>query len=95
MKIGIVSNFTIPGLEGENEIYLDRPAITLRGLLEELSSRSSGRARFIHPSTEAVDPMDFMIDVNGLPNQGLRDDLDLALKDGDVVAIKVLLLGGG
>jgi hypothetical protein len=95
MKIGIVSNFTIPGLEGENEIYLDRPAITLRGLLEELSSRSSGRVRFIHPSADAVHPMDFIIDVNGLPNQGSREDLDVALKDGDIVTIKVLPLGGG
>jgi hypothetical protein len=95
MKIGIVSNFTIPGLEGENEIYLDRPTMTLRGLLEELSLRSSGRVKFIRPSAEAVHPMDFMIDVNGIPNQGSRDDLALALKDGDVVTIRVLPLGGG
>ena len=95
MKIGIVSNFTIPGLEGENEIYVDCPTMTLRELLEGLSLRSSGRINFIRPSTEAIHPMDFMIDVNGLPNQGSRDDLNLALKDGDVVAIKVLPLGGG
>jgi hypothetical protein len=95
MKIGIVSNFTIPGLEGENEIYLDRPAITLRGLLEELSLRSSGRVKFIRPSTDAVHYMDFIIDVNGVPNQGSREDLDVALKEGDIVTIKVLPLGGG
>jgi hypothetical protein len=67
MKIGIVSNFTIPGLEGENEIDLNRPTLTLRELLEELSLRSSGRVTFIHSSTEAVHPMDFIIDVNGFP----------------------------
>ena len=61
MKIGIVSNFTLPGLEGENEIYLDRPAITLRGLLEELTLKSSGRVKYIRPSTGAIDPMDFLI----------------------------------
>ena len=95
MKIGIVSNFTIPGLEGQNEIFLDRPSLTLRELLEELSLRSSGRVKMIRSSTGAVHPMDFMIDVNGLPNQGSRGDLDLVLKDGDIVAIKVLPLGGG
>jgi hypothetical protein len=95
MKIKIDSNFVIPGLEGENEILLDRPAITLRELLEELSLRSSGRVRFIRPSTEAVHSMDFTIEVNGLPNQGSREDLDLVLKEGDVVVIKVLPLGGG
>jgi hypothetical protein len=39
--------------------------------------------------------MDFIIDVNGVPNQGSREDLDVALKEGDIVTIKVLPLGGG
>ncbi len=95
MKIRIVSNFAIPGLEGENEIDVDRPALTLRELLEELSLKSSGRVKYIRPSTDAVNPMDFLIEVNGLPNRSSREDLDVALKEGDIITIKVFPLGGG
>ena len=95
MRIGIVSNFVIPGLEDGNEINLDYPTVTLRGLLEELSLRSRGRVKFIRPSADVVDPMDFVIKINGLPNQGSREDLNLALKGGDIITIYVLPLGGG
>ena len=76
MRIRIVSNFVIPGLEDENEIHFDHPTITLREVLEEIWSRSSNRVKFIHPSTGAVDPMAFDIEINGLPNQGSRESLE-------------------
>ncbi len=95
MKIRVVSNFAIPGLEGENEIDVDRPALTLRELLEELSLKSSGRVKYIRPSTDVVDSMDFLVEVNGLPNRGTREGLEVALKEGDTVTIKVFPLGGG
>jgi len=95
MKIRVESNFVIQGLEGENEIHLSGSTITLRKVLEELSSRSSGRVRFIRPMTDAVDPMDFIIEINGLPNQGSRESLNGVLKEGDVITIKLSPLGGG
>jgi hypothetical protein len=95
MKIRVVSSFVIPGLEDENEIYFDHPTITLREVLEEVSSRSSNRVKFIHPSTGAVDPMAFDIEINGLPNQGSRETLETVLKEGDTITINLLPLGGG
>lgn len=95
MKIGVVSNFILPGFEAGSEIDLDQPTITLRALLEELSSRSGGRVKFIRPNTGAVDSMDFSIEVNGLINQGTKEDLNIALKEGDIVTIKLSPLGGG
>lgn len=95
MRIRVVSNFVIPGLEYENEIDFDHPTITLRKVLEEISSRSSNRVKFIHPSTGAVDPMDFDIEINGVPNQGSRESLGTVLKEEDVITINLSPLGGG
>jgi hypothetical protein len=95
MKIGIDSNLILPGLQEKNEVYLDSPRVTLRMVLEELGARSSGRVKYIHPSTGAVDPMDFVIEINGLPNSGSKEDLEMGLSEGDMVTIKVSPLGGG
>lgn len=95
MKIRIDSNFVIPGLERENEINLGYSTVTLRRALEELSLRTSGRVKFIRPMTDAVDPMDFIIEINGVPNQGSKEDLNIALKEGDIITIKLSPLGGG
>lgn len=95
MKIRVDSNFVIPGLEGENEVDLSDSTVTLRKVLEELSSRSSGRVRFIRPMTDAVDPMDFIIEINGLSNQGSRESLNVVLKEADIITIKLSPLGGG
>jgi hypothetical protein len=95
MKIKIDSNFVLPGLERENEIYLDHSRVTLRKVLEELSLKSSGRVKYIHPSTGVVDHMNFLIEINGVPNQGSGSDLEKTLSDGDTVTIKLYPLGGG
>ena len=89
MKIEIVSNFVIPGLEDQDGIYMDKPRVTLRELLEELSLRSSGRVEYIKPSTGAVDPMNFLIEVNGLPIQDTRESLEVLLNEGDLSLIHI------
>ena len=95
MKIEIVSNFVIPGLEDQDGIFMDKPMVTLREVLEELSLRSSGRVTYIKPSTGAVDPMNFLIEVNGLPIQDTKESLEVMLKEGDIVKIQLAPLGGG
>jgi len=95
MKTGVVSRLVIPGLEGENEICLDHPKVTLRLLLDELSSKSFGRIKYIEPSNGTVDPMNFVIEVNGVEIQDSRESLEAVLKDGDTVSINLTPLGGG
>jgi len=95
MKIRIDSNFVLPGTEGVNEIDLNLPHINLREVLEELTLRSSGRMKLIRPMTDSVDPMDFLIEVNGLPNSGSKEALEMGLNEGDLITIKLSPLGGG
>lgn len=95
MKIRIDSNFIIPGLEGVNEIDLNYTHVNLRIVLEELSLRSSGRVKFIHPLKDFTDPMDFLIEINGLPNPGSKEGLETGLNEGDLVTIKLSPLAGG
>ena len=95
VKIRIDSNFVLPGMEGIDEIDLNLPHIKLRKILEELTLRSSGRMKLIRPMTDSVDPMDFLIEVNGLPNPGSKEGLEMGLNEGDLVTIKLSPLGGG
>lgn len=95
MKVKVASNFVIPGLEGKSEVDLSYSSVTLRKVLEELSLISSGRVRFIQPMTDAVDPMDFNLEINGFPSPGSKEDLDVTLKEGDTITIKLSPMGGG
>jgi hypothetical protein len=95
MKILIDSNFNLYGLREEKEIHFDGPKVTLRMVLEELAKRSSGRITLVDPSTGALDPLDFVLKVNGLLNSGSRKDLETTLKEGDTVTLKITPLEGG
>jgi hypothetical protein len=95
MKIRINSNFVIPGLEGKSEIDLVSPKVTLSILLEELSIRNAGRLKFLHPLTHSLDSTHFVLELNGLPNSGSKEALELDLKEGDIITINLLPLGGG
>jgi hypothetical protein len=95
MKIRFVSRFVIPGLEGEDDIDFDRPTVTLREFLEEISLRSSDRMTFINPCSGSVDSMLFEIEINGIPNEGSRETLETVLKEGDIITINLVPLGGG
>lgn len=95
MKVIIDSNFALYGLREESAIQLDGPRVTLRKVLQELSDRSSGRITFVNPSTGAMDPIDFVIKINGVSNSGSKDDLEAVLNEGDTVTIHITPLEGG
>jgi len=95
MKIKVLSNFTLPGIGGENEINFDLSTVTLRDLLEELTVRSSNSIMFINPSSGDADSMLIDIEINGFPIQGSKEDLSKILKEGDTVTVNLVLLGGG
>jgi len=95
MRILIDSNFSLYGLHEESEIHFDAPRVTLRMVLEELAKKSSGRITLVDPSTGALDPLDFVLKVNGLLNSGSKKELDVLLKEGDTVTLHITPLEGG
>ncbi|MFH1349932.1 MAG: hypothetical protein ABII26_03255 [Pseudomonadota bacterium] len=95
MKIRFKSNFNLPGIGGDNEISFELPTVKLRDLLEELTLRSSNSIMLINPSSGDADSMLFDIEINGFPIQGSKEDLEMALKEGDTVTVNLVLLGGG
>jgi hypothetical protein len=95
MRIKIVSNVVLPGLEEKEEMEFGGAAVSLRKLLDRLSSMSSGRIRFINPLNGEIDHMAFDIRINDLPDQGMPETLETSLREGDVVTVNLLPLGGG
>lgn len=95
MNVITDSNFALYGLPEESEIHLDGPRVTLRMVLKELAKRSSGRITLVDPSTGALDPLDFVLKVNGLLNSGSKKDLETTLKEGNTVTLKITPLEGG
>jgi hypothetical protein len=95
MKVIIDSNFALYGLREESEMQLDGPRVTLRMVLQELSKRNSGRITLVDPSTGAVDPLDFLLKVNGILKSGSKKDLEASVNEGDTVSVKITLLDGG
>jgi len=37
----------------------------------------------------------FEIEINGIPNEGSRETLETVLKEGDIITINLVPLGGG
>jgi hypothetical protein len=95
MKINIKSNFVVPGLEDKESLDLDRPILTLRELLDELSRRAPIRVEYVRPGAKTLDPDEWEIDINAVPYQKCKAGLETLLIDGDTVTIKILALGGG
>ena len=95
MKVFIDGNFVIPGLEGKNEIEMSTDEVTLKTVLEELSSKSSKKMRFIDCVTDEIDYLSYHITVNEESPTAIEAFLDRPLKDGDRVTIRILGLGGG
>jgi hypothetical protein len=95
MRIKIVSNVVLPGLEEKETMEFRGATVSLRGLLDTLSSMSSGRIRFINPLNGEIDYMAFDVRINDLPNQGTPESLETRLVEGDVVTVNLLPLGGG
>ena len=67
MRIHIKSNFFVPGLENKESVDLERPQMTLREFLEELSEMSPTAIEYVRPGAEVLDPDDWEVDVNGTP----------------------------
>ncbi len=94
MTIVLESNFMLMGDSDLPSIDFDRPRVTLAELLRELSGRSSGSLQIVTPDGRAIDE-GWDIGVNGCGFAGLPDGLGTSMRDGDRVAIKLALLGGG
>jgi molybdopterin converting factor small subunit len=94
MRIYLESNFMLLGSETIESIDFDRLDVTLKELLEALSRRSADSLEFLRSDGKDLS-LDWDIEVNGR-SFGLYDGgLEAHLKDGDTVAIKLALLGGG
>jgi hypothetical protein len=92
MKIGIVSNFHIPGLDGDS-IEVEEGS-TLRRLLEGVSNLS-GEFVFFEKGKDILDPDDWEVDVNGIPLDGFHVTAETRLKHNDTVEIRLLMYSGG
>jgi hypothetical protein len=94
MTIHLESNFMLLGDSDLPSIDFDRPHLTLAELLEEISGRSSSTLQFLSRHRKALDE-GWEIRVNGFPFDYLPHGIETSLRDGDRVAIKLSLLGGG
>ena len=95
MKIFIKSNFVVPGLEQKEWVEIEHSEMTLRGFLEELAKLSPDPLVYVEPGADRLDPDDWEVDINDVPYQEFDEGLEKAVKDGDVLTIKVLAQGGG
>jgi len=95
MRIKIKSNFIVPGLEDQEGIDLDRPTITLREFLDELSERGPTRVEYVREGAQTINPDEWEISINDTPYHQWKDGLETSLKDGDTVTIIIIPLGGG
>lgn len=93
MRVRIVSNFLIPGLEGESITIENRS--TLRQLLEHVSELSEGSFTFFEFGRDTLDPDDWDVDVNGIALDGHKIGPETELEADDVVAIRLLMYSGG
>jgi hypothetical protein len=95
MKIHVKSNFVVPGLDNGEFVDLDQSQWTIRKFLEELSERSPTRVEYIRPGTQAINPDEWEIKINNTPCQQWEAGLETPLRDGDIVTIIIIPLGGG
>ena len=87
MKIYVNANFFIPALRGGNEIEIANSEVTLKVLLEELSSKDSDTVSFINRRTGEIDHYSYHITIN---DDDLEAVLQKSLQDGDRVTINLL-----
>jgi hypothetical protein len=95
MKVLIDGNFVIPGLEDKNEIEISSAEVTLKTVLEEISSKSLKRMNFIDNRTGEIDYLSYHITVNEESPSAIEASLDRPLEDGDRVTIRLQGLCGG
>jgi len=94
VTITLQSNFMLLGDRDITSIDFDRPGVTLAELLDELSGRSTNTMQFFLPGRDSL-LEGWELEVNGRGFADLADGLATVLRDGDRVAITLVLLGGG
>ena len=94
MTIRTRIEFHAPRRQRPPEHRLRPPDVTLAELLEEISGRSSNSLQFLSRDGKALDE-GWEVEVNGCALASLPQGLGTSLQDGDRVAIKLSLLGGG
>jgi len=94
VTIELQSNFMLLGDRDLTSIDIDRPSLTLAELLEEIAGQSNNTLQFLAAGTNVLDE-GWEVEVNGLAFADLAQGIATALRDGDRVAIKLSLLGGG
>jgi len=95
MRIYVKSNFIVPGLVNGEFVDLDRSQLTIGAFLKELSEKSPTRVEYVRPGTQAIDPDEWEIKINDIPPPKWKDGLETPLRDGDIVTIIIIPLGGG
>ena len=95
MRIYVKSNFIVPGLDNGEFVNLDQSQLTIREFLEEISEKSPTRVEFVKPGTRTINPDEWEIRINDIPYSRWSAGLETPLKDGDIVTIVIIPLGGG
>ena len=90
MKIAIAGSLDL-GLE---VLEIEEQEITLRKLLSRVENKQGRDLSFFVPGTGELEEL-FKINVNHQDCQYLPRRLETVLKDGDLVEIAVLAIGGG
>lgn len=94
MKVRIESNFVIPGLQ-DTELDFNEEKVTLRRVLDEISQRSQGEIVFFGTKRDHLDVDEWEVEVNGVPHYACSGQLETSVSDGDLVTIRIVILGGG
>ena len=94
MKIYLDSNFHLLRSGDLESITFERPEISLKDLLLELSGLSPDSPAFLeHDRTSLMPGWD--VEINGRSFALCPGQMEAVLKDGDKVFIRLELLGGG
>lgn len=94
MRVNLESNFMLLGSEDIDCIDFSSSEITLKELLETISTLSTNSINFLYPNGMEL-TTDWDIEINGQPLGLSNGGINTILKDGDRVSIKLMLLGGG
>ena len=94
MRINLESNFMLLGSEDIERIDFETTEVTLKGLLEAISSRSTNNPEFLNKDGTDV-TIGWDISINGCPLGESERGVNSVLRDGDKVEINLDLLGGG
>jgi molybdopterin converting factor small subunit len=90
MKVKITSNISL----GVKELEIDKDSITLEDVLSWVNSKQERVLPFVDPATSELDEL-FEIGINGRDCRYMPQRLNTALKDGDLVEIFIVAVGGG